>query len=292
MKNRRDFLRQSALLAAGTLLSPALLQAETIKGKRKKNIGIQLYSLRDMIGKQGIQPVLEAVAAIGYTNLETAGYSEGKIYGLDPADFSKRASDLGMKFTSAHLGQSYSREKDQQVMEWWKKAIEAHVKGGAKFMIQASMPVSSKSKLDDLKLYCEYFSKVGALAKQSGLYFGFHNHTGEFQKIEDHVILDYLIQNTDPDSMMFELDVYWCQEGGANPVEYLKKYSDRFLLTHIKDEKEIGASGKMNFEPIFNQMKAGKVRNWFVEIEQYTKGDPVGSAKESFEYLNKASYVK
>jgi sugar phosphate isomerase/epimerase len=292
MKNRRDFLRQSALLAAGTLLTPTLLKAEDFSGKRKKNIGIQLYSLRDMVGKQGIQPVLEAVSAIGYVNLETAGYSDGKIYGLDPADFSKRASDLGMKFTSAHLGQSYSRERDQQVMDWWKKATDAHAKAGAKFMIQASMPVNSRSKLDDLKLYCEYFNKVGALAKKSGLYFGFHNHTSEFQKIGENVILDYMIQNTDPNSMMFELDVYWCQEGGANPVDYLKKYSDRFLLTHIKDEKEIGASGKMNFEPIFNQMKAGKVCNWFVEIEQYTKGDPVGSAKESFEYLNKASYVK
>ena len=291
MQNRRDFLKQSALLAAGTLVAPAVLKGAPLTSSGKKNIGIQLYSLRDMVGKQGIQPVLEAVAKIGYTNLETAGYNDGKIYGLDPADFRKRVADLGMKFTSAHLGQSYSKEKDQAVMDWWKKAIEAHSKAGASYLVQASMPVNTKSRIEDLQLYCDYFTKVAGMAKASGLAFGFHNHTVEFQKIGDQVILDYMIAHTDPASMIFELDVYWCQEGGANPVDYLKKYADRIRLTHIKDEKEIGASGKMDFKSIFKQMKANDITDWYVEIEQYTHGDPVRSAEESFRFLKEARFV-
>jgi sugar phosphate isomerase/epimerase len=86
------------------------------------------------------------------------------------------------------------------------------------------------------------------------------------------------------------LDVYWCQEGGANPVDYLRKYGGQFKLTHIKDEKEIGASGKMDFKSIFKQMKADKIKDWYVEIEQYTHNDALASAKESFEYLDKSGF--
>jgi sugar phosphate isomerase/epimerase len=73
---------------------------------------------------------------------------------------------------------------------------------------------------------------------------------------------------------------------------YLKKYADQFRLIHIKDAKEIGASGEMDFKAIFNQMNASKVTDWFVEIEQYTTNDPVASAQQSFDYLNKADYVR
>jgi sugar phosphate isomerase/epimerase len=245
-----------------------------------------------MVSKSGIQAVLEAVAKIGYKNLETAGYGDGKIYGLEPADFKKRVADLGMKFTSAHLGQSYSKDKDAEVMAWWDKAIETHHAAGAKYMVQPFMPVGEKNKLDDLKLYCDYFSKVGAKVAKADMIFGYHNHTGEFKKIGDHVILDYMLDNVDKDSAFFELDVYWCQEGGASPVEYLKKYPKQFKLTHIKDAKEIGASGKMDFEAIFKQMNANKIKDWYVEIEEYTNNDAVDSAKQSFDYLNKANYVK
>jgi len=178
------------------------------------------------------------------------------------------------------------------VMAWWDKAIEAHHEVGAKFMIQASMPVNDKSKLDDLKTYCDYFSMVGAKAAAAGIDFGYHNHTVEFKKIGDNVILDYMLNNVNKDHVCFELDVYWCHEGGANPAEYLKKYPHQFKLTHIKDEKEIGASGKMDFKPIFKQMNANGIKDWYVEIEEYTNHDPVQSAQQSFDYLNKAKYVK
>lgn len=292
MQNRRNFLKQASLLAAGSLVAPHLFSSNGIMSLGNKNIGLQLYSLRAMVNKEGIQAVLEAVAKIGYKNLETAGYNDGKIYGLAPADFKKRVTDLGMECTSAHLGQSYSKETDAKVMAWWDQATEAHHELGAKYMIQPSMPVGEKSELDKLKLYCEYFSKVGAKTKAAGIDFGFHNHAGEFKKIGDHVIYDYMLEHTDKDKVCFELDVYWCQVGGADPVEYLKKYSDQITVTHIKDEKEIGASGDIDFKAIFKQMNKNKMQDWYVEIERYTNDDPLASAAESFEYLNKAKYVK
>jgi sugar phosphate isomerase/epimerase len=292
MKSRRDFLKHTSLLVAGGLMVPRMLSAEMITPLYGKTMGLQIYSLRDMVNSAGIQAVLEAVSKIGYKTLEAAGYSDGKIYGLVPADLRKRANDLGMKFTSSHLGQAFSKEKEAEVMGWWDKAIEAHHKLGVKYMVQPFMPVNEKSKLDDLKTYCDYFSAVGAKTANAGIGFGYHNHTGEFKKIGDHVILDYMLNNVSKDHVCFELDVYWCQEGGANPVEYLKKYSDQIKLTHIKDAKEIGASGKMDFKAIFKQMNANKVKDWYVEIEEYTNNDAVGSAQQSFDFLNKARYVK
>jgi sugar phosphate isomerase/epimerase len=292
MQNRRDFLKHSSMLVAGGLLAPQVLTSAPVAPPSGKIMGIQLYSLRDMIAGSGIQSVLEAVSKIGYKTLEAAGYDNGKIYGLAPADISKRAADLGMKFTSSHLGQAYSKTKEAEVMAWWDKAIEAHHALGVKFMVQASMPVDENSKLDDLKTYCEYFSAVGQKTAAAGMAFGYHNHTAEFKKIGDQVIIDYMLKNTNKEHLCFELDVYWCHEGGADPAEYLKKYADQIKLAHIKDAKEIGASGTMDFGAIFKQVNANKLKDWYVEIEEYTNNDPVDSARQSFEFLNKASYVK
>ncbi len=292
MQNRRNFIKQASLLAAGSLVAPQLFSSNGLMAFSSKNIGLQLYSLRAMVNKEGIQATLEAVAKIGYKNLETAGYNDGKIYDLTPADFKKRVSDLGMICTSAHLGQSYSKEKDAEVMGWWDQAIEAHHELGAKYLVQPFMPVGEKSKLDDLKIYCEYFSKVGAKTREADISFGYHNHAGEFKKIGDQVIYDYMLSHTDKEKVCFELDVYWCQEGGANPVEYLKKYPKQITLAHIKDAKEIGASGEMDFEGIFKQMNRNNMKDWYVEIEEYTNNDPLASAQQSFDYLDKAKYVK
>lgn len=304
MQNRRDFLKKASLLLAGGLVTPQLLtscggktgsataevaeQATTAA----KNIGLQLFSLRDYVGKEGIQKTLELVAKMGYKNMESANYNEGKIYDLAPEDFKKRVEDLGMKFVSAHVGQPYSKEKDAEIMAWWDKAIETHQKAGAKFLIQPWMPVDDKTTLDDLKQYCDYYSAVGAKAKAAGIIFGYHNHNFEFKKIEDKLIYDFLLDNVDKDVVKFEMDVYWVQKGGADPIAYLKNRPDQFKAIHIKDETEIGASGEINFEAIFNQMYANGINDWFVEVERYTNNDPVASVQQSFDYLNKASFVK
>lgn len=305
MQNRRSFLKQAGLLLAGGLVAPQLLTScggkantNAVQAVSKtvsnatKNIGLQLYSLRDMINNEGIQKVLEVVAKMGYKNLEHANYDNGKIYGLTPSDFKKRVEDLGMKCTSAHLGQAYSKEKASEVMSWWDQAIEAHRELGVKFMIQPWMPTDENTTLGDIKMYCDYFSQVGQKAKAAGIIFGYHNHDFEFRKIDNQLIYDVMLDNVDKDCVSFEMDVYWTQHGGGDPVAYLQARPEQFKAIHIKDEKEIGASGKMNFEPIFNQMYANGIENWYVEVEQYTNNDPVASVQQSFDFLNNAEYVK
>ncbi|MCC8172799.1 MAG: sugar phosphate isomerase/epimerase [Parabacteroides sp.] len=290
MQNRRNFLKQASLLLAGGLVVPKILTSCNIE--KTKQVGLQLYSLREMINEAGIGEALGVAAKIGYTKLEAANYDNGMIYGMRPAELKKRIGDLGMQCTSAHLGQAFTRENEAEVMAWWDKAIEAHRELGVTYMVQPWMPVSEQTTLDDLKMYCDYFNAVGEKAAAAGIGFGYHNHKFEFNRVDGQVIYDFLLQNTDKRNVLFELDVYWCQEGGGNPVAYLADCADRIKLVHIKDEKEIGASGKMNFEPIFNQMNANGIRDWYVEVEEFTGNDAVGGLRQSFDFLDKAAYVK
>ncbi|MDR2139538.1 MAG: sugar phosphate isomerase/epimerase [Tannerella sp.] len=305
MQNRRDFIRKASMMLTGGIVTPQLLTLTSCGGGTKsasgseaataataKNIGLQLYSLRDMVKEEGIQAVLETVAKMGYKNLETASYNDGKVYGLAPEEFKKIVTDLGMKCTSAHLGQAYSKEKEAEVMSWWDQAIETHNQLGVKYIIQPWMPVNDATTLDDLKMYCDYFTTVGYKTAAASIAFGYHNHSFEFRKIGDQLIFDFLLDNVSKNHVCFELDVYWCQEGGGNPVAYLTDRPDQFKAIHIKDEKEIGTSGKMDFKPIFDRMYANNIKDWYVEVEQYTNNDPVASVQQSFDYLNKADYVK
>jgi sugar phosphate isomerase/epimerase len=294
MQNRRNFLRQASLLLAGGMVAPHLLTScggKTSAATATKTIGLQLYSLREMVKDEGIQKVLETVAKMGYKNLETADYNDGKVYGLAPSEFKKIVTDLGMKCTSAHLAQTYTKETEAEVMAWWDKAIDTHNEIGVKYIVQPWMPVTEESTLDDLKLYCDYFTSVGYKTAAASIAFGYHNHNFEFKKIDDQLIYDYLLDNVSANHVFFELDVYWCIVGGGDPVAYLKNRPTQFKAIHIKDEKEIGASGQIDFQPIFEQMKANNIKDWYVEVEQYTNNDPVASVQESFDYLNKADYV-
>ncbi|MDR3093219.1 MAG: sugar phosphate isomerase/epimerase [Bacteroidales bacterium] len=290
MTNRRDFLKHASMMVAGGFLGSQLLSS--CGGNAvKKNIGLQLYSLRDDINELGIKKVLEIVSKMGYTNLEAAGYGDGLIYGTEPVEFKKIVDGLGMKITSAHVGRAYSEDHAAD-MAWWSQCIETHAKAGLKYLVMPWAPLGKDSTADDVKKYGEYFTEVGLSAATSSLAFGYHNHAHEFQTIIDgQSIYDRLLESSSPDHVMFENDVYWTQAGGANPVEYLKKYPKRIKLLHIKDETVIGASGTLDFKAIFEQFYANGFKDWYVEVERYD-GTPQEDVQKSYDFLNAATFVK
>jgi len=293
MANRRDFLKQASMLVAGGVVGSSILSGCGGGVASKKHIGLQLYSLRDDVRDLEIQKVLEIVADMGYVNLETAGYSDGKIYGLDPSKFKKMVDDLGMKATSAHLSRNLSDNRDED-MAWWNKAIEAHAAAGMKYMIMPSSPLRGEgATLDNVKRYGEYFNEIGMSTATANIIFGYHNHDFEFtNKIDGVPVYDLLLEYTSPDHVIFENDVYWTKKGGYDAVDYLKKYPQRHRVLHIKDEKAIGASGTIDFKPIFDQAYAnGNVKDWYVEVERYD-GTPQEDVKKSYDFLAAAEYVK
>jgi sugar phosphate isomerase/epimerase len=289
MTNRRDFLKTSSLLLAGSLVGTNVLQAAALPAKGKKAIGLQLYSLRDAMRADALG-TLKQVAEIGFTTLETANYADGKIYGMTPAEFKKTVKGLGMKLTSAHLGgPNYSKDKHTEAMDWWKKALEDHQIAGCKYMVKPSMPIPKT--LDELKMWCDYYNAIGELTAKEKIMFGFHNHAREFEKIEGEIMYDYMINNTNPKNVFFQMDVYWVMRGGYKAVDYLNKYPDRFPVLHIKDEKEIGESGLMDFKPIYETAYKNVMKDSFVEVERYNF-EPIESVKKSYAFLKNAPYVK
>ena len=294
MLNRRDFLKQASMLVAGSVVGGSILSiaGSSCAPKVKKHIGLQLYSLRDDVSSLGIQKVLEIVAKMGYVNLETAQYGNGRFYNIAPAEFKKMVEDLGMKVTSSHLGRNLSNNRDND-MAWWDRATEAHAAAGMKYMVMPSSPLTGEgATLENVQRYAEYFNAIGLITAAVSISFGYHNHAFEFEnKIDGTPVYDLLIENTSPRHVMFQNDVYWTQVGGYNPVDYLKKYPQRIKTLHIKDVKAIGASGKMNFKPIFDLAYENGVKDWYVEVEEYD-GTPQQDVKKSYDFLAAAEYVK
>ena len=121
--------------------------------------------------------------------------------------------------------------------------------------------------------------------------FGYHNHDKEFStKLDGQTMYDYMLANTDPTKVMFEMDLYWAVVGGANPVDYFNKYPGRFELWHIKDKKEIGASGMMDFAGYLGRSCKIGMKYGIVEVERYNF-DEFTSCQKSIDFLNAADYV-
>ena len=298
MTNRRNFIKQASMLVAGGVVGGSILSSCGGSGSKGaasqtpgKHIGLQLYSLRDDVKDLGIQKVLEIVAQMGYTHLETAGYSDGKIYNLPPAEFKKMVDDLGMRATSAHLGHDLSDNRNED-MAWWNKAVEAHAAADMKYMVMPSSPLDKEdATMDNVKRYGDYFNAIGLITAGASIAFGYHNHAFEFKNTIDGVpVYDLLMEHTSPRHVFFQNDVYWTKDGGYDPVDYLKKYPQRIKLLHIKDQKAIGASGTMDFKEIFDQFYANGMKDWYVEVEEYD-GTPQEDVKLSYDFLAAADYV-
>jgi sugar phosphate isomerase/epimerase len=255
-----------------------------------KNIGLQLYSIRDSIMKN-VPAAIEKVGKMGYKFVEPANYNNGKLYNMEPAAFKALCEKNGLSVLSSHVGQALPDSAHMaSVMAWWDTCIDAHVKVGAKFLVQPFMGAGAYRSLDTLKRYCDYFNKVGEKCKAKGIQFGYHNHSEEFTKIDGQTIYDFMLANTDPSKVAFEMDLYWATVGGAKPAEYFKKYPGRIQLWHIKDKKEIGTGDFMDFKSIWAAAPGSGMQYGIVEVEEYNF-DEFTSCQKSIDFLNAAPYV-
>ncbi|MBP5589532.1 MAG: TIM barrel protein [Bacteroidales bacterium] len=313
MANRRDFLKMSALLTAGTLAGSQVLTSCGGGSKKPqaptKSIGVQLYSVREPIADLGIQEVLTQLSKIGYKTLELASYndSNGTMYGLQPEELKKMVEDLGMKITSSHVGGG-----EMFPMEYWKKAADDHARCGCKYLVvpiyrfDPENQLGLQEKTDQIKAFCEYLEQVGMTIVTGGMVkVGFHNHWYEFEKIKegetDELIYDYMLSNTSASHVFFENDTFWTQytgdiaPTGTNSVNFINKYPGRFPLMHMKDEYEIGQSGLIDFQPIFDACYANGMKEYFIEVENYNNDqnkDPMIGIKQSYDFFANADYVK
>ena len=291
----------SALLAAVFMFSTSSY-ADNL-AKPKKEVCIQLYSLRtilDGVNKDGkvsesYTKLLKDLADMGYTSVETANYDNGKFYGRTPQQFKEDCEKAGLKVLSAHTNRGLSDQElasgdFTEAMKWWKQCIADHKAAGMEYIVCPWMGVPKTMK--DLLTQCKYLNEIGKLCKQSGIKFGYHNHSHEFQKVEGKTMYDVMLENTDPEYVFFEMDVFWTVWGQNSPVNYFKKYPGRFKMFHIKDYREIGQSGMVGYDAIFNNADKAGMENFVVELEQSEAPSIVDGVRISIDYLLNADFVK
>ncbi len=277
---------------------------------KEKKIGIQLYSVMAAVKKDPVKSV-ERLSDMGYNVFELVQWGgDPKVFGMDASDFKKLCKKNGVSIISTHSSIQEDPANEEEIMNRWRELFSIQKACGGKYFVIPSYKTEYTE--DGIRQMADYFNRVGRIAREYGLQLGYHNHAKEFAKLKDcdKVMWEYLVENTDPRYVCFELDTYWCKKGGKDPVSYLRKYPDRVKLLHVKDDYVIGESGNLNFEEIFTQFYKNGMKDYVVEIEtprwlrnktnadgsKYTDDQIMDeifkAADKSAGYLNSAKWVK
>lgn len=291
--NRRNFIRTTA---AGTLAmsqTGTLLALEADNAYRK-NIGIQLYTLRNQIAKD---------AAGTLKKVAEAGYKQVELYGFPKADaMIAGARDAGLAIHSSHFEWDSVVNPKDAAMSDFSRIVEEAKKIGLSHLVIPYLQDGNRKTLDDYKKVAENANKAADIADQAGIRLSYHNHNFEFEPKEGGKSgYDIFIENFSP-KMMFEIDVFWVKAAGIEPVELIKKLSGRVSQLHLKDLKdgikvpsyasglpadafqELG-DGIIPMEPILVAAKAAGVVHCHVEQDQ--SPDAMASIAQSIAYLTK-----
>jgi sugar phosphate isomerase/epimerase len=235
--------------------------------RSKKHLGIATYSVKGL--ESDIEGSFKALADDGYVVMEISNYNAGKgtVAGYKPAEYAALAEKYGLDIISSHARAKFDVKDIEGTLAAWGKVFDDHKAMGCKYVV---FPMNMwAGTVEGLKAECDLLNKIGEEANKRGIKFGYHNHNFEFATIPNtnQLFEDFLIANTDPDKVFFQMDVYWITVGGQDPVAYLKKYPDRFKVLHIKDDYVIGESGTINYKAIFKQFYKNGNKDWFVEME-------------------------
>lgn len=226
-------------------------------------IGLQLYTVRSEMAKD-VEATLQRVAAIGYYEVEFAGY-----FNREPARLRETLDTLGLSSPSTHLGLGALETQ-------WDASVATAKALGHRWLVVAS--VNDRAALQgvaSIKALAARFNAVGRKARDAGLRYAFHNHGAELRPVEGAVPLEILLAETDPALVDFEMDVYWVLQGGGDPLALVTQYPGRFHLVHAKDTsgapahemRDVGA-GTVDWKTFFALRRTAGVEHVFVEHDQ------------------------
>ncbi len=277
MMKRRTFIRNSALALAASAMSADLL------AKKKKAVGIQLYTLRSVIFKD-VKGTLKQLSNWGYTELETFGYNKGQLFGMSAKDFNDYVKSLGMKVTSGHYGIDVVRGD-------WQKAVDDAKAADQPFMVLPWVAPADRNA-DSYKRIIEDVNKAAEVTKKAGIQMQYHNHDFEFQPMGDTTPFELLMAGLDPKLVTWELDIYWAIRAGQDLEQLFTKYPGRFQQWHVKDMDKVApeknadvGTGSIDFKKLFTMAKKSGLKHWYVEHDTFMTNDPMKSAENDIMYM-------
>ena len=283
--------------AAGDSANASLASNEAheanFQGDFKGPLGVQLWSFRAEAEKNPTA-MMKMVKRMGFSHVETAG-----LYGMTPQQFADSIKAAGLQVASMHVGYEELRDSMPKVISTAKTL-------GAKYVGLAWYPHDDKKGFTeaDAKKAVADFNKFGRQMRDSGLTFFYHTHGYEPVKYGNSTLFDYMITQTDPDLVKYEMDVLWTYLPGNDPAALIRKYPGRFKLMHVKDmkpgvargslaggipdsSKAVIGQGQVNWSEVMAAAQKDGLEYYFLEDETT---DPVGNAPKSFAYLERLKY--
>jgi sugar phosphate isomerase/epimerase len=276
----------SAALAVSALSSKFAqqLQAEILPSRP----GLQLYT----VGKElraDVPGTLHALSAIGYIEVETAGFA-----GLTTKQLRQAFDQAGLKCNSAHIFNYSNPDPGPFFADANTLGVHYVVTSVNNALVKA--PAGQLPAIDNYKPMADYLNNLGSKAKAAGLQLAYHNHSEEFKDLGGGKMgYDLLLQQTDPSLVKFELDCGWMVAGGQNPVDYFKRYPNRYKMIHVKDfilspghepQGVVMGKGIIDYKPIFVAAKAAGVEQYYIEQEPPFIGTTaLEAAKLDYEYV-------
>lgn len=287
--NRRDFLKQARLLSASALaLSSSLTDVlgGTLSGSIR-TYGLQLYSVRDILPKDP-KGVMTQLAKMGYKQFESYQGDKGFLWGMEPAEMRSFLNGLGVKMVSTHFDFGGAVKSTDTLQKYIDMA------NGAGLSYMLCPYIGPQKTWDDWKRVADNFNRVGEIVRNGGLKFGYHNHDYSFKPMDGKLPQEFLLSNTDPMNVLFELDMCWIEAAGQNAVNHLKQYGKRYELCHIKDYKKEAdgkvvqqnlGQGVVNYKAILKQAQKSGMKYFLVEQEEYPQS-PLASMQADATYMN------
>ncbi|MBB3062510.1 sugar phosphate isomerase/epimerase family protein [Microbulbifer rhizosphaerae] len=268
--SRRQLLGLGAGL--GLMAIPGL--SSLAKSSAQKKVGLQLYTLRDLMAKS-VPETLKLAASVGYREVEFAGYFDHK-----PKVLREILDSEGLTAPSTHAPLE-SLQKD------FESLIEAAQILGHRYIVVPYLNDEQRGTgIDTYKRLAEQFNILGERCSKAGLKFAYHNHAFEFDKVDDQVPYHVILAETDPQHVYMELDLYWIAKAGKDPLDYFRKHPGRFRLWHVKDMDENGnfadvGQGVIDFRRIFAAADIAGLEHGFVERDH--TDDPISTIRQGYE---------
>lgn len=245
-------------------------------------VALQLYTLRDFCSDADeLARTAERIREIGYTAVEIAG-----VEAIPPGEVAAIFRNAGLTICSSHENPELIRHSPQSVVERLAALGTPHAVYPFPAHVHFGDPANVKAMISDLDL-------AGRVLHEAGCVLSYHHHAIEFIRLGGEILLDHICRATIPAHLHFELDTYWVQYGGGNPVDWCRKVAGRTELIHLKDYQftvdnrptfaEIGG-GTLDFAEIIPAAEAAGVR-WFIVEQDVCPGDPFESVRKSWEYI-------
>ena len=224
-------------ISLGTVILALLISSVSFDSVNAQEIGIQMGSMRHMY-KEGMPAVLARIKDLGVKELEG-----GSPRGMKREEFKKLLSEYGLKIVA--VGGSFERLQNKDSIQ---RIITNAKELGAQYVVCYWIPHDGDSfTYENMKRGVEVFNEAGKTLKENGLALTYHPHGYEFREYKEGkgTLFEYMMDNTNPEYINFQMDVFWIKNPGQDPVALLKRYPTRWKMLHLKDRK-IGTPNNLN----------------------------------------------